>query len=225
MAFRVHKYLVAIMDDHLRKNKNGPLPIVVPLVLYSGWQRYNYSTDLFDLFGKDRELAQEFLCKPFKLIDLSIIPNEELKDGCMYGIVARILKHAHEKNVIDFLKSILQELKAVEKDERMRYIYTTLSYIFNAYEISKEAFIELVRSELPFVSEEKLMTIAEQYRQEGYQKGQLDGIEKSMEKGRIEALKTVAINLFGQGINIEEIAKVTGLSVAEIEQLKSQVVN
>ena len=217
MAFRMLKYMVAIMDDHLKKNKKGSLPIVIPLVLYSGWREYNYSTDLFDLFGEDKEVAKDILWKPFKLIDLSKIPDEELKNGCMYGIVARMLKHAHEKDAINFLKSILQELKTMEKEEQMQYIYATLSYVVCAYEISKEDFIEIIRNELSFVSEEKVMTIAEQYRQEG--------IEKGIEKGRIETLKMVAINLFSQGISIEEITKATGFSVAEMEQLKSQFGN
>jgi predicted transposase/invertase (TIGR01784 family) len=39
MAFRILKYMIAIMDDHLKKNKKGPLPIVIPFfVLYSGWR-------------------------------------------------------------------------------------------------------------------------------------------------------------------------------------------
>lgn len=223
MAFRILKYMVAIMEDHLKKNKKEVLPVVVPLVLYSGRRDYNYSTNLFDLFGEHKELAQDILWKPFKLIDLSKISDEELKSGCMYGIVARMLKHAHDKEITDFLKSILQELEAIEKYGSMRYIYATIAYVMSVYDISKEDLLKIIKSELPSVSEEKIMTIAEQYRQEGYQKGQFDGIEK----GRMEALKmaTVALNLLNKGMSIKEIAKTAGLSVAEVEQLKSQIGN
>ena len=57
------------------------------------------------------------------------------------------------------------------------------------------------------------MTIAEQYRQEG--------IKEGMEKGRMETLRTVIINLFNQGIDVENVAEATGLSVPEIERLKN----
>lgn len=36
MAFRLLKYKIRIMDDHLDKNESHTLPIVYPLVFYHG---------------------------------------------------------------------------------------------------------------------------------------------------------------------------------------------
>jgi len=81
MPFRVLKYMVAIMEHHLNKTGKNQLPIIYPLIIYNGHRKYNYSTDLFDLFGDKKELAQDILWKPYNLIDLSKIPDKKLRDS------------------------------------------------------------------------------------------------------------------------------------------------
>lgn len=49
--------------------------------------------------------------------------------------------------------------------------------------------------------------------------------EKDNQESDIESLKIIAINLFGQGITITQVAIITGLSVSEIEELKNKVTN
>lgn len=55
------------------------------------------------------------------------------------------------------------------------------------------------------------MTIADQLRKEG--------LEKGLEKGR----KAVAITMLKEGMNIEEIAKLTKLDKKEIELMKKEI--
>ncbi|MEI8055099.1 MAG: Rpn family recombination-promoting nuclease/putative transposase [bacterium] len=229
LPFRMLRYMVSIIKDHLKKFKTEQLPIVYQLVIYSGWKKYSYSTDLFDLFGNNKELAMDVLWKPFQLIDLSEIPDEKLQQSLLYGVVTRILKHSHEKNAVAFLREVMRDLRIVANTEGIDYIYATLSYIIEAYDLSRSDFAEIIRTELPFVNEEKIMTIAEQFRQEGVQQGIQQGIQKGLEKGleegKSEALKNVAMNLFNQGMTTEKIAIATGLSVFELDKLKSKTVN
>jgi predicted transposase/invertase (TIGR01784 family) len=229
MPFRLIRYIIAIMEQHLKKGGDSKLPVVYPLVFYSGWRPYNYSTDLFDLFEENKGLAMDTLYKPFKLLDLSKISDEELRNYIDRGVILRVMKHVYEKNFLPTLRAIVKDLKQSEKNNLQDYIYNVLSYIVEAAEIpDKQEFFKVV-SELA-ISEGNIMTLAEQFRQEGYQKGQLDGIsqgiEKGIEKGKLEgkneALKTVAMSLFGQGMTIKQIASITGLSVNETEQLKNE---
>lgn len=233
LAFRILKYIVAIMEDHLKKFKNAQLPIVYPMAFYTGWKKYTHSTDLFDLFKENKELAMDILWKPFQLIDLNKIPDSKLQQSLLYGVVARILKHAHEKNAIAFLKSLMQDLRSIADLEGINYIYATLSYIIEAYDISRNDFTEIIRTELPFVSEEKIMTIAEQFRQEGLQRGlqegKLAGLQEGLQRGKQEglheALKNVTLSLLGQGMSTIQITAITGLSASEIENLKARASN
>jgi predicted transposase/invertase (TIGR01784 family) len=58
MPFRILQYMVAIMNHHLTKTGKNRLPIVYPMIFYNGWKPYNYSTNIFDLFGDKKELAR-----------------------------------------------------------------------------------------------------------------------------------------------------------------------
>jgi predicted transposase/invertase (TIGR01784 family) len=46
MPFRILKYMISIMEQHLNKNKTNQLPIIYPMIFYTGERPYNYSTDL-----------------------------------------------------------------------------------------------------------------------------------------------------------------------------------
>lgn len=98
---------------------------------------------------------------------------------------------------------------------------TVLTYILEASEIDKQDFIDTVKIGLSTMGEEKVMILAEQFRQEGRQEGWQD----VKQEGKLEALKTVAISLFSQGMPVAQIAAVTGLSVQDIEKLKNKSAN
>lgn len=233
MPFRIIKYMVAIMDGHLKKTKKNILPIIYPLVIYSGWRNYNCSTDIFDLFGSNKELAKDILWHPFRLIDLSKIPDETLQNSIWYGVAAYLMKHIFEKDATIFFINIVELLKPIDKAGDIDYIYKIISYITEVTKIDREVFVETVKTGLTTSTGEKVMTLAEQFRQEGRQEGELRGIEKGKQEGlhkglyegEQKALKTVAMNLFGQGMTIKQVALVTGLSVSELNKLKAEKSN
>jgi predicted transposase/invertase (TIGR01784 family) len=216
MPFRILQYTVSIMNHHLTKTGKKQLPIVYPLVFYNGWKPYNYSTDIFDLFGDKKELAKDILWGPCQLIDLSKIPDKKLRNHLFYGVFAYTMKHIYKKDFAPILKNIIDDLKHIERQGEMGYIYKTLSYIVEASEIKKEIFINNIKDGLSTINEEKLMTLAEQFRQEGKQQG----IQEGLHRGKEEALKTVAMNLLSQGLSVDKIVAATGLSAKEIKSLQ-----
>lgn len=221
MAFRVLKYMVAIMEHHVKQTKTDKLPIVYPMIFYTGNKNYSYSTDLFDLFGSNKELAKDILWQPYQLINLYKIPDEQLKRFLRYGIVARTMKHIYEKDFLPTLRELIEDLKAVEGLGDMDYIYRLLSYIIEAGELNRQDFIETVKIGLTQIKEENVMTLAEQFRQEGKQQGLQQGKLEGLQEGKLEASKAIAMNLFNQGMTIPQIATITGLPVLDVEQLKS----
>ncbi len=61
--------------------------------------------------------------------------------------------------------------------------------------------------------------IIEGAREEGWEEGRKEGMEKGMEKGRKETAK----NLIEFGMSIEDIVRITGLAISEVEMLKNLV--
>ena len=232
MPFRMSKYMNAIFDYHLKKTKGTKLPVIYPLIFYSGKQKYRYSTDLFDLFEENKDFAMEVMLKPFQLIDLSEMSDEQLKQNVPYGFFARVMKHAHEKNKEKFmiyLREIIKDLGVIESVSDIDYVYVTLSYVIETYDVLIEEVTGLVKENLSFIGEEKVMTLADRLRKEGYQKGQSEGVrlgmEKGVEKGVEKGIKMVAINLLCQGVDVEQVSFVAGLSINEIQELKNSLQN
>jgi len=214
MPFRILKYLLSIWDLHLKTTKKQSLPAIYPLIFYSGFKKYNYSTCFFDLFD-DRKLIKDILCNPYQLIDLSKISDKELMSQPWYGMFASVMKHSHDKNVIKFLKQITEALQPMVKLGGINYIYGILRYIIGTYDVAERDFVKAVKTNLPFIEEEKVMTIAEQYRQKGMQQG--------MQQGKIEALEAVATNLLKQNMSEHKVSTLTGLSIFYIKKLKKKL--
>lgn len=230
LPYRMLKYTLSIIEAHLKKTGDSKLPFVYPLILYSGAKPFTYSTDFFDLFGKEKDLARAVFSRPYQLIDLTKIPDETLREFFWFGAAALISKHIHDPDILPILQTVLKLLSRIEKKGNLDYIYVTLSYIVEAGEIKdKDAFIETIKSNLSEVDEEKVMTLAEQWKREGYQKGiekgLLEGIEKGMEKGIEKGMKKgrieIARNLLSKRIDVSVISSATGLSSEEIKKLMS----
>ena len=166
-------------------------------------------------------IARDTLWQPFRLIDLSQIPDEKLKQSIWYGVAAYLMKHIFEKDVTAFFKNIVELLKPIDKSGDIDYIITIISYITEVTEIDKETLVETIKNTLPTVTEDKIMTLAEQWRQEGVQLGRQEGVHEGEQK----ALKAIAGKLLSQGKATHEVADLTGLSAFELEQLKGRARN
>ena len=206
MAVRLLKYQIAIMEHHLKKNKE--LPIVYPLVLYSGEKPYNKSTNLFDLFGKQKELAQKTMFTPYQLIDLSKLTDKELKPYLWFGVLAQIMKHIRDEDLVITFKGIMEKLKIIVKNGDLDYIYSIVTYLFEASEIENEqAIIETIK-ELE-IKEENIVTLAQRIEQRG--------LEKGIEQGK----ETIALELLRENIPLKKVMKITKISESRLKELLS----
>ena len=220
LPFRMLKYVIAVMDHHITTTKSKILPIIVPIIFHSGKRPYTHSTNLFDLFGDEKELAKNILWKPCQLIDLATIDEEELEASLWYGLPARFLKNIHTKDMDSFIEKVMVDLRAIEKTGKLEYIYTMLNYAVEAGEIKDgNKFKENIRNNLVNIEEEKVMTLAEQYRQRGIQEGRQEGILQGIMKGKSDT----AFNMLKLGIDKRIIVSVTGISIKEIEELENSI--
>jgi predicted transposase YdaD len=82
------------------------LPIVVPLLFYRGKKSpYPFTTDIIDCF-ENKKLAQETFLKPYPLIDITIIPDEELRQHDGLAILELVQKNIHRRDALEFVKDI-----------------------------------------------------------------------------------------------------------------------
>jgi len=67
MAFRLFGYILRILETFHKQSASLPLPVVYPLVVYTGKKSWIVSRDFFELFGEHSTLAKTDIFKPFSV--------------------------------------------------------------------------------------------------------------------------------------------------------------
>jgi predicted transposase/invertase (TIGR01784 family) len=186
MPFRLFKYMLLIMEQHLRENKEKKLPLIYPLVFYTGPRKYDASTDFFDLFVESKTLAQEIFLKPFQLIDVNQALDDKSKTQLWSSVMELCLKHTYERDILPiFHQNMIYLLRSLlPEKEGKNFIEDTITYLVSTAEISDlRRFIKLIQENLTLELGEKTMTLLEQATQKGYQKGRQEGHHEGHQKG------------------------------------------
>ncbi len=74
MPIRLMKYLTTIMEWHLKNHPGTKVPIIYPVIFYSGERRYRYSTRFLDLFNVSEQM-QHTITEAFRLIEIGCISD------------------------------------------------------------------------------------------------------------------------------------------------------
>jgi len=225
MAFRILSYSIDIMNRALKQHPEESLPLVVPLVFYSGKTPYCHTTDIFQLFGSLEPLAREIFLKPFHLIDVGRIPDDELRRHTWASVMELVQKNIWARDFLSFIKELAPLLRAYIRENGDEYIYTTLKYIYNSANLDDPLeFVKIIKTEISSELGEKTMTLA----QKVYQDGENIGLQKGLQKGRQEghqegeqaAKLAIAQNMLKQGADPEFVAKVTELDISILESVE-----
>lgn len=77
MSFRLMRYAIAAMQRHLEAG-NDTLPLVIPVLFYHGKQSpWQGSMNWLDHF-EDSGTALQLYSTPFPLVDVTVIPDDEI---------------------------------------------------------------------------------------------------------------------------------------------------
>lgn len=238
MPLRLMRYMISIMKHHVDHHKakdNNILPAIIPIVFFNGQRVWSYSKNFFDLFGTQKDIMQDVILNDFHLVDFKTIPDEKLREEAWSGILALVMKHIFSKELLSVLETLRPLLLVIEKQYGGEYIVTVLKYIVEASKIEDKAgFLKFLESSLSKETGEKIMSLAEQWhnegRLEGEQRGLLKGEQRGIEKGKLEgklegersAKLAIARNLLSQDMGLDLVAQATDLPLDQIEQLKNE---
>lgn len=202
--FKLLRYQISIMKQHLEQG-HLRLPVVIPLLFYRGLESpYPGNIDLFDCF-ENKALAQEVFLKPIKLIDLSVIPDEELRTHQSVAALELVQKHIRARDVMQFAQYMLELLSL--KPLSVEHVRSLLYYLLKEGECADYTqFVRLI-AEHATEYQEEIMTIAQQLRQEGERRKAI----------------MVAENMLAEGIDPSITQKVTGLSDKKMASLISKL--
>jgi predicted transposase/invertase (TIGR01784 family) len=190
MPLRMLEYSLQIIRRDLANKKEAPFPLIFPCVIYNGEKPYCFTTDIFEMF-QDPELARDIFLKPFHLIDLASIEEEELKQSPLFGMLALHLKNTYTRDLLGFIKRVADVLKQVESLDEIDLLEAGAYYLFQTsadgalrYDILNE-----FKKNLNPTTQQELMTVAEAFIQDGRKLGRQEGRKEGLEQGRLESLR------------------------------------
>ena len=200
MAFRLMRYAIAAMQRHLDKGYDR-VPLVVPLLFYHGeTSPYPYSLNWLDEFD-DPKLARQLYTEAFPLVDITIVPDDEIMQHRRIALLELIQKHIRDRDLIGMVDRITTLLvRGFTNDSQLQ---TLFNYLLQCGDTSRfTRFIEEIAERSP-LQKERLMTIAERLRQEGHQIGWQEGMHE-------QAIK-IALRMLEQGFEREIVLATTQL--------------
>jgi len=217
MPARIFKY-IAVIWEHVRRNsKTRNLPFIYPIIIYNGDHPWPHSLNLSDLIQPEaaRTMFATLFTKPFHLIDLTSIPDTELKQAARDRIrgttLLMALKHANDRNFQSYFEqSFIFDIYQLDMAGDSDGVLDIISYLFEVASFGNKKQILLTLNKFRFSKkvEDKMSTMVEYLREEG----------------RLEATLHLAKRLlkeknFNQPEEIEWLHRVTGVSVEELKIL------
>lgn len=212
MAFRLMRYAVAVMQRHLEAG-HKKLPLVIPILFYTGRRTpYPYSNRWLDEFD-DPVLADRLYSHSFPLIDVTVIPDDEIMQHRSMAALTLLQKHIRQRDLTDLMDRLVSILKA--GDHSSSHVISLVHYMVQAGETSDaKAFVRELARRVP-QHENALMTIAQQLEQIGLEKG----IEQGRKEGVRGASLRIARNLLMNGMDRNTVMQMTGLSEDDLTQI------
>ncbi|MFB4358121.1 Rpn family recombination-promoting nuclease/putative transposase [Pantoea sp. BS_4] len=228
MAFRLMRYAIAAMQRHLDAG-NKRLPLVIPVLFYSGKRSpYPYSTRWLDEFAMP-VLASELYGNAFPLVDVTVIPDEDIIGHRSMAALTLLQKHIHQRELTELIDKLAPVLLAGYLSSSQ--VISLVHYLLQAGETADaDIFVRTLAQRVP-QHEDALMTIAQQLEQKGIEKGIQQGLkegiqlgeQRGLEKGRSEGERAAALKIartmLQNGLHPRVVAEMTALSDDDLVQL------
>ena len=210
MPYRILEYEVAIMQSAIDldkiKNKESKIPLVIPIVLYTGNKKWNAKK----YFEENQEKIEEIEngLGNYNLIDINELTEKELlEDNSFISKMMLIEKSKNTENIVEILEKIVKITKEEDKDTLRRIISIILEEKIGITK-AKEL-IEKMEGD-----EGNMLAVVDMIRRENQMY-----IEIGKKEGELKEKIKIVTNMLKEKFNIETIQKITGINKEEIEKI------
>jgi len=204
------KYLLKIWESNIKQKQN--LIPVIPLIFYHGKEKWKLRSFYDSFIGIDREIEPFLPSFKYLLTDLSLFSDTEIEN--LYNAITVQISLLLMKRIFDEDKikrdlfTIFSGLEQIVETERgEKFLISIFSYIYHNTEI-KSGELNRAITKISNLGGQIAMTTATKLRQEGMLQGE-----------NAKALE-IAKKMLKNRMLINDICKLTGLSIERIEQLR-----
>jgi predicted transposase/invertase (TIGR01784 family) len=205
------RYRVRIWEQWLNDGNTGLLPVIIPVVFYHGAARWGVKRQFAQTVADAPGLQRYVPVCEYHLVDLSAYWDEELRGAVLLQVALWTLKYVFRDELRERLPGILGLLRALEQSSSgLDFIRALLRYLAQVASTDRLSETDLRQAVTQALSGggELMMTIAEQWEQQG--------MEKGMEKGEAKALLRLVQVKFG----LPEPAVAARIAAAESAQVE-----
>ena len=234
VSLQLLKYMTAIWDAKVKNERKDELPVILPLLIYHGRDKWKIGNTLGNLIKGYEDLPKDIKRYipnyEYLLYDISEYTDDEIKGSAYLRIMLTVLRDIFTKDETEIYKTFekaAEYIKELEnKQSGIEYFETMMRYIFSARtDLTKETANEIMSKLETTYPEgsELLMTLAQAFREEGKEEGIMKGMERGMEVGARKKELELVRNALNEGIEIELISKLTGLTKGEIDKIIKEI--
>ncbi len=208
------------VDEKRLKTKEYKLPLVIPIVIYTGKQKWNANKYIEEsqekLEGVKNNLAN------YNLVDVNNFTEKELiEDETLITKLMLIEKSEDTKETVECIEKIIPKIREEQKELMIRM----LGIIFEE-KIGKEKTKELINK---LKGEDKqMLAVIEMIRKEnqmyidiGKKQGRIEGKKSGKIEGKKEGIMQVVKTMLSKNMPIKLISEITEVPEKEIEKMKN----
>jgi len=207
MPLRMLTYILLFYQELLKKSKINKLPAVFPVLLYNGEKKWTAPEKIEDLIEKPFKSIKPYIPK-FKYY--KIAENEFEKESLekLNNLTAQLFNI--ENSSVNELDNVMSKLLTILKTEVPRelqrdfglWLRQTLRIRNSDFDIGKLDEMEVK----PMLAEE-------------IKRFEKEVIREEVRKGKLEEKLELAKKMLNEGVEVEFIAKISGLNISEIKKL------
>ncbi len=213
MPFRIAEYSIEIMRKSMLESSKKEIPLVVPIVIYTGKAKWNVSQDIINSQVK-LEGYSNLGIGNYKLLDVHNYSEKDLIE--MPGVLPKILL-LEKTNTITEIENIYKKIEKIKLKGSELEILNVYTLNVSKKKLGKET-TEKILEKLNKESEEKSML--EDVIDEAIERGRASGIKT----GKNETIKTIILNMIRRDFDDETIKTCTGINKQELERIKKEII-
>ena len=226
MAYRILEYSMEIIRGRIKNIKGqiekAGIPTVIPIVIYTGEKVWNAKQEITEMQVEFETIKKVETITGYNLIDIRD-KEKAIKDDLFISKISIIERLKNTDEIVETIEEVYNNLN--KKEDRKKFL-EIIDYLLED-EINKETLEELKEK---IIKEGKggieMMHAKEVLRRDrlkaikdGENRGLARGIIEGKKEGIKEGKLSIAKKMLEEKLDIDFIAKVTGLSRSEIEKL------
>jgi len=223
VIFQLLRYITSIWEEKYDP-KTKKVPIIIPMVIYHGREVWNVETNLSNMVQGIEDLSDELKTYlptyRYEICDFSIKGKKRIIGLTAMKVAIEAMRAGTAMTKEEFkerLRRVFEYIKQLPEEEVHEWFEECMVYLLNVREdVTIEEILKVQKEIMPGRGE-IVMTIAEKLRNEGMEKGKLEGERKLI----IEILN----QRFGKDIDKRLEEKVRKANEETINQIKKNILS